>query len=227
MKRRVFKTPKKNKKLKLAKNPTSFRLYEETIKDVTKMSQAEGITESEVLREIIRDWFRIKRIEVLGRDQVEDPVRAIYERVMSQQLEPLHESISTIKSLLQRTATGHQTEPFLPQLSITEAPSEIMEALAGIRSLLVQMMADVTASTDQQLKRLSEFFQSQRALHAITSETFASTWTISDFIVRYLVEKTLLTQGKCRDDVEAEVDVERRGLRAEGLEKILELEEAL
>ena len=227
MKKRIFKTPKRSNKQRLAKVSSSSKLFDDDFQSVANMCRAENAKESEVIREIVHDWLRIKRVEALGRDQIEDPVRAIYKRVLSEQLEPLHESISTIKSLLQRTANGHQTEPFSPQLSLTEAPSEIMEALAGIRSLLEQTMADATASTDQQLKRLSEFFQSQRALHVIASETFASTWTISDFIVRYLVEKTLLTQGKCRDDVEAEVDVERRGLRAEGLEKILELEEAL
>jgi hypothetical protein len=152
------------------------------------MSRAEYTDESEVLREIVRDWFRIKRIEALGRDQVVDPIRAIYERVISQQIAPLLGAISQIKSML---ASGQRPAANSAQRPLPAGSPDIVEALAGIRSLIEQANNGVSESSTAQLSKLSEISHSQKALHTIGSETFASTWSISDFLIRYLVEARL------------------------------------
>ena len=136
------------------------------------MSQAEHTDESEVLREIIRDWFRIKRIEALGRDQVEDPIRTIYERVLSQHIAPLQDAISQIKSML---ATGKKSAANNAQLPLPDDSPDVMEALTAIRSLLEQTNDGVAESNSVQSKQFSETLHILKVIQAINSETFAST----------------------------------------------------
>jgi hypothetical protein len=77
----------------VTKVSSSSRLYVDDFQEVASMCRAENSNESEVIREIVHDWLRIKKVEALGRDQIEDPVRRIYERVLAQQIEPLHDAI--------------------------------------------------------------------------------------------------------------------------------------
>jgi hypothetical protein len=113
------------------------------------------------------------------------------------------------------------------QLPLPDSSPDVMEALSAIRSLLEQTNDGVSQSNSVQLKQFSETLGILKALQAIDSETFAATWTTNDLFIRYLVEPTLSNHGKELDDIQLQAEAERRGLRVEGLQKVLDIEDKL
>lgn len=216
----------RNKKRKLCKQTSGTKLYQDDHKELVKICERNQQTEGEVLREIVSDWLRGKRVETLGRNQVEDPIRRIYERVIGEQIAPLVENIKTLKSAVESFSKGEVNKP-----QTTSRPSfsgdEIVRILGSIdelRSLLEQTGSELSETGAAQMNQLDQLHQSQLALQTIGSETFASSWTIADLFIRYLVEVDLRTQEMEPDRVEQIVAGERRGLRLEGLNKIAEIE---
>jgi hypothetical protein len=219
-------TKKGSKRRRLSKVSCSTKLYEDNHRRIQQMMKADGAKESEVLRECISQYFRNEDVKALGRNQVEDPIRTIYERVIGEQLAPVLATIQQMKTALEKLSTG------APNKSQTSAPSalsgedvlRILTSIDGLRSLIEQTGSDLTESGAAQTSQLDQLHQSQLALQTIGSETFASSWTIADLLIRYLVEVALRNQEMEPDRVEQIVAGERRGLRLEGLKKIAEIE---
>jgi hypothetical protein len=227
MKRR-YALPKvsSTKKRKIARPNSSTHLFTDDYKEVLDICQTEGIKESEALRLIVSDWIRDKKVEALGKDQLEDPIRRVYERVISEQIAPLVESVKTMKSVVERLSRGGGASPDKSQPSASPMPQTLglLEAIAELRQMLEQTGSDLTESGAAQMEQLEQIHKSQLTLQSIGSETFATGWTITDLIIRYLVEADLRAQNKEPDEVESEVAAERRGLRLEGLKKIAGIE---
>jgi hypothetical protein len=74
---------------KLAKKPVNTKLYSDDYVTVGKLTGSWGKSESEVVRLIVADWLRSNRVRALGRDEASEQVRAVYERVVSEQVAPL------------------------------------------------------------------------------------------------------------------------------------------
>ena len=72
-----------------AKVSSSTKLYADDYVTVGKLIEAWGKSESEVIRLIVYDWLRSNRVRALGRDEASEEVRAVYERVVSEQVAPL------------------------------------------------------------------------------------------------------------------------------------------
>lgn len=229
--KRKFSLPKDNstKKRKIAKPSCGTHLFEDDYKEIISMCRAEGVGESEALRLIVSEWMRDQRVKALGKDHVEDPIRRIYERVITEQLAPLSESVRSIKSSVEKLSQNRAL-PAAPGYSSNIAPEQssgIMAAINELKSILEQTGSDLSENGASQIEILDSIQKSQTTLHAITSETFAAGWTIADLLVRYVVEVNLRDQNKLPDEVEQEVALERRGLRMEGLKKIAGIEDFL
>lgn len=223
--------PKDNstKKRKIARPSCGTHLFEDDYKEIIGMCKAEGVKESEALRLIVSEWFRDQRVKALGKDNVEDPIRRIYERVIGEQLEPLFDTVRNVKSMVEKLSTAR---PLPPPSSNSSAPipdnsAGILVAINELKSLLEQTGGDLAENGAAVMEQLDSIQKSQTTLQAISSETFANGWTIADLLIRYLVEVNLREQQKSQDEVEEEVMAERRGLRLEGLRKIADIEDYL
>ena len=73
----------------LAKESSNTKLFADDYVTVGKLIKSWGKSESEVIRIIIFDWLRSNRVRALGQDEAAEQVRAVYERVISEQLAPL------------------------------------------------------------------------------------------------------------------------------------------
>lgn len=227
--RRRYALPKISgtKKRKIAKPNSSTHLFTDDYKEVLDICQAEGIKESEAIRLIVSDWLRSKKVEALGKDQVEDPIRRVYERVIGEQIAPLVETVQALKTALEKQPKVRTSLPEPPPSNSTQTSqfSALLESIAELKQMLEQTGSDLTEAGAAQMNQLELIHKSQLTLQSIGSETFAAGWTISDLIIRYLVEADLRAQNMEPESVESEVASERRGLRLEGLNKIASIEE--
>lgn len=210
------------RKRKLSKTNSSTYLHEDDSAVVLSLAKAAGVGESEALRVIVSDWISSQRVKAMGRDQVEDPIRRIYERVVEERINPLAELVRQIKGSVEKLASGQpapQMRELLPAAG-QDNGGEILSAINGLRSLIEQTGSDLSESSAAQISQLDTIQAAVLGLHGITSETFASSWTIADLIARYLVEVSLRDQNLLPEEVESEATKERALLRLEGLMKI-------
>jgi hypothetical protein len=216
---------KRNKKRKLCKQTSGTKLYQDDHKEVVKICDRNQQTEGEVIRKIVSDWLRGKRVEALGRNQVEDPVRRIYERVIDERINPLTNSINELKAAIKNLPKSGSSPGSIPS---TEQPatqsSELQPLLAELRELLEKTSHDVSESSETQISMLDDLLRGYKALHGIGCETFASAWSAVDFLIRYLVEPALKSQVTSLSEAEEISTDERRNLRQDSLRKIADME---
>jgi hypothetical protein len=219
-----FSLPKflSTKKHELAKINSSTYLHKDEYPIIQDLCNAEGVKESEALRLIVSDWIRRKRVEALGRDNSEDPIRKIYERVMEEQIAPLLLDIQAMKSSLDKLSSKSSTSEISTALQgqIPDQSSDILEAIKRLRSLLEQTGSDLSESCGSQMIQLEQINKSHQVSQAIGNETFASVWTVLDLVIRYVMEVNLLDQNKSPEELDFEIAAERQVLRLEGLKKI-------
>lgn len=226
MRTKNFSTAKNgSKKRKLAVPSSTTKLYADNYRDVAAMMREQSKSESEVIREIVSDWYRMKKIQALGKDQTEDPVRRIYERVIDERINPLTDSINELKSAIKnlpksQTSAGSITSTEQP----SEANNELQTAITELRELLEKTSYDVSESSETQISMLDDLLRGYKALHGIGCETFASAWSAVDFLVRYLVEPALKSQVASLSEAEEISTDERRNLRQDSLRKIADME---
>lgn len=229
MKTRTPRTTKSgSKKRRIAKPNCTTRIFEDNYRELQQMIRAQGSNESEILREIVSDWFRMKKVQALGRDQTEDPIRRIYERVVEEKItahiSPLTASLQELKKML-GAFTGNRTSAPIVQSPTQNGGNTILEAIESLRALIEQTGSDLSETNALQVNQLDQIQKAHLALQAIGSENFAASWSILDLIIRYVVEMNLRDQQKSPDDVEREVTQDRAGLRLEGLRQIADVEE--
>jgi hypothetical protein len=141
---------------KIARPNSSTHLFEDDYKFILVLCKSENVTESEAIRLIISDWIRCKKVEALGRDQVEDPIRRIYERVMDEQLAPLVETVRKIKLSPEKLSNNgsHSQEASSSTFSSGERDSNILDAIASLRQLLEQTGSHLAETGAAQMNQL-------------------------------------------------------------------------
>lgn len=212
------------RKKTVMKVPCSSKLYADTYRQLKAYVKAQNTTESEAIRDILDDWFRIKRVQALGKDETTSPVRQIYERVMEEKLQPLVNTVEQLNDRLQGFS-GKNSGP--ESLAQAGEFSTIASDLKEIKATLESTASSLHYDAGEQMGQLEQMEQSQETIRSISCETFAATWSILDFIIRYLVEVDLKDQRKPPAEVEKMVAGERRLLRLEGLKLVAMVEDFL
>src|ERR1041385_7584550 len=84
-----------------SRTTSSTKLFADDYKTVDSLAAAWGETTAGVIRIIVHDWLRSQRVRALGRDETTEQVRAVYERVVSEQVAPLAAAVRGLKHLLE------------------------------------------------------------------------------------------------------------------------------
>jgi hypothetical protein len=232
MTKRVFLLKKKSgKRRKISKITCSTKLYEDDYKDLLNSVKAQSSNESEIIREIISEWYRTKRLETLGQTEGDPTVRRVYQRILEEHLDPFLEKISKIQTSLNQLISSQslsvQTSRATTSANPIDQSAEILKEIIALRGLLVENDSILSENDQIQVDQLTQIQQRQFAIQGIVTEGYASSWTVLDFLIRHLVEVNLRAGGNPPDEVENEADGERRGLRQEGLKRVEDLETLL
>lgn len=211
----------------LAKKTCNTKLYADDRVTVGNLVGSWGKPESEVIRLIVYDWLRSNRVRALGRDEAAEEVRGVYERVVSEQVAPLARDIAEIKRSLGAAAQQGGAAPAPgPQLAVESRAAVAGDSAAGLRALIEQAAGDLTESGSIQLEKIERLERVTALAVSLLGETFASTWMVRDFVIRYLVEVDLAGQNKGPDEIDDAVHKEKLVLLREAASTIGRLEEA-
>ena len=211
----------------LAKESSNTKLFADDYVTVGKLIKSWGKSESEVIRIIIFDWLRSNRVRALGQDEAAEQVRAVYERVISEQVAPLARGIEEIKRALASSADKAGAHSVSGQAGANAPGGNLRELIDGVRALMEQTASDLSESGAQQLEQIERVVSAQALTNALLGETFASVWSARDWLIRYLVEVDMLGQDKQPDEVDIALGKEKLVLWREASRNISILEDEL
>ncbi len=98
----------------IAKTPNMTKLYVDDLREVVRLSAAENKTMSDLIRELVHEAFRARRLQAIGRDAGENQVRELYQEAaasavqMSLQngLAPLAVELAKLRQTIDTIASG-------------------------------------------------------------------------------------------------------------------------
>jgi hypothetical protein len=212
---------------KLAKKPVNTKLYSDDYVTVGRLTGSWGKSESEVVRLIVADWLRSNRVRALGRDEASEQVRAVYERVVSEQVAPLARGIEELNKKLGSLQDIHPPPAASGKASAVAPAGEFRELIAGVRALVEQAAGDLSESGLFQLERIERLERAAALTNALLGETFASVWSARDWIIRYIVEVEMFGHDKSPDEVEDAIAKEKLVLWREAARNIGFVEQEL
>lgn len=222
---------KRTRKRRISKLTCSTKLYQDDHRTLTALVKDKASSESEVLRDIVSEWLRMKRVEALGKTQGEETVRKIYERILEEQLSPFTDQLRSIKASLHSLTNISQFQADSAKTSVAESsPASTEEILSRLNSLSEQIAETGAALSEidvAQASRMKEIERALRAVQLIVTQGFASSWIIIELIGRYVVEANLPDQNISTQEIAEEVAQERNHFRQEGLQQVAELENLL
>lgn len=199
-------------------------------------------TDAHLLRHIVHEWAKKKRLATGDSKEQESTIKEIYETTVSEQLEPVKKSISAILERLDQltdpsqpaatsetrlTTTAGKTAP-IDAIQLLELLHRFSNDISGTQKRLSELAQILTSTATQHGEQLSlskvmmkHLLDLNKSHYHLSGQSFAAIWSALDFIQRYVVEPHLQTLGKT-DPYEAS-KIHRDEARKEGLQLVIEM----
>jgi hypothetical protein len=224
-------------------NSTTF-LYAEDLEEIRRMVSARGKTESEVLRDVVHEWVRLKKKKILAAEAaaVPEQVGSVVEEAVARQLAPLRERQAAVADGISKllSALAGAEEDFRAEKATGDGagrspvPGELTSLLRRLETELVATRQYVAAERaesgerlDKQTRQLARLLERSRAQYTILGQSFMCGWTTLEFVVSLLVATRLRLEGLEPEEVASKTVEERVRLRERGHEMISVLENEL
>lgn len=214
------------RKVVFAKPTSSTKLFAEDYKSVDSLTRTWGETPAGVIRLIVYDWLRSQRVRTMGRDEASEEVRGVYERVVSEQVAPLAAGILELKGLLGKRQPAAPPSSPLPLLEEGQV-TQLAAMIEGLRRTVEQAASDLAENGATQLDQLERLIKLIKLSNALAGENFGATWSVRDWVIRYLVEVDMLSHDRQPDDIAAAVSDEKLVLWREARGHIANVEDDL
>jgi predicted CopG family antitoxin len=84
----------------VASTSSTTKLFVDDLREVSSLSYDEGKSRSDVIRELVHEALRQRRLRALGRDESENHVRKIYQETVAEAVEPLLKDFASLRQQL-------------------------------------------------------------------------------------------------------------------------------
>ncbi len=92
----------------IADKPNSTKLFVDDVREVVRLSQLEKKTISDLIRELVHEAFRYRRLQALARDGGESEIRKLYQAAMQTSLQPVLEQLTQLQQMLDSLTVQNQ-----------------------------------------------------------------------------------------------------------------------
>jgi hypothetical protein len=196
----------------ISKLVTSAKLWTADEKVFHEFVSRRSTTPAILLREIVHDWAVSMRVSGKTTDTTPNagPIRKLHEQILSEQLTPVTNILTTILELL------NGSNP--TRLSL-DSDTSIVPSTNQDSALLtiLQRLAEELQTTQQELTQLKAF---AAAHYMLSGQHFSATWATLDFILRYVAEPLLRKDpDHAKDSFQASL-IHRDDARKEGLQMV-------
>ena len=142
--------PIRNRPRLVASTSSTTKLFVDDLREVSSLSHDEGKSRSDVIRELVHEALRQRRLRALGRDESENHVRKIYQETVAEAVEPLMKDFSDLRQQLAIVAAESEDNV---KSDITAKASDAMLTLLSHllrRSVVTESIAKVLMTIGMQ-----------------------------------------------------------------------------
>jgi hypothetical protein len=94
----------------VASSSNATKLFVDDLREVNTLSLDEGKYRSDIIRELVHEALRLRRLQAIGRDQSEDYIRRIHREAIAEGLAPVIEAITGIRSMIEVNSVDGKSE---------------------------------------------------------------------------------------------------------------------
>ena len=218
----------KKDRRKLSSRTSATTLYQQDALEVKNICHLEGATEAAVLRHIVGDWLRSRRMKAYGSDQLTAPLRAVYEQVVSEQIQPLDLQLKSILAGvkgLESAINSSQTAQGTPAFRQNE--DELRQKMLRLLEQLDQGSRSPAALETERNKLLNLIANRQLLSQNMLFEMIVRSVTTQRLLIKYLVRAGLVHRGMSLEQINESLVADFGTWTEEGYEVVEEIEEAL
>ena len=218
----------KKDRRKLSSRTSATTLYQQDALEVKNICHLEGATEAAVLRHIVSDWLRIRRMKSYGSDQLTAPLRAVYEQVVSEQIQPLGIQLKSILAGvkgLESAINTSQTAQGTP--TSRQNDDELKQKMLRLLEQLDQGSKSPAALETERNKRLNLIANSQVLAQDMLFEMIVRSVATQRLLIKYLVRAGLVHRGMALEQINESLEDDFERWTKKGYEVVEEIEEAL
>lgn len=92
--------PIRNRPRLVASTSSTTKLFVDDLREVGNLSRDEEKSRSDVIRELVHEALRQRRLRAIGRDEGENHVRKIYQETVAEAVEPLMKEFADLRQQL-------------------------------------------------------------------------------------------------------------------------------
>ena len=98
--------PLKNRARLVASSPSTAKLFVDDLREIAALTRAENRSNSDLIRELVHEALRMRRLRAIGRDEGEEYVRRIHRDAIVEGVEPLRNSIADLRQLMEQSSAN-------------------------------------------------------------------------------------------------------------------------
>ena len=182
----------------VASKPNMTKLYVDDLREVVKLAAAENKTMSDLIRELVHEAFRYRRLHAFAQDEGESQLRKLYQSTtqtaVQTELQPVTEQLARLHQTVDALTAAHQPPVQAREPRVGDRIGQAQLALAAhlLRRLLVtENIARVLMTVGMQKDNLAtEEIQLQLAVPEETAHQEAQ-----QFMQKLLAEYHLLREA--------------------------------
>jgi hypothetical protein len=90
----------------VASMPSTTKLFVDDLREVNSLSKDEGKYRSDVIRDLVHEALRLRRLRAIGRDEGENYVRTIHREVVAEGVAPVLKELAELRRRAEILSTG-------------------------------------------------------------------------------------------------------------------------
>jgi ribbon-helix-helix CopG family protein len=102
--------PRKDRPRLVASSSNATKLFVDDLREVNALSHDEGKSRSDIIRELVHEALRLRRLQAIGRDHSEDNIRRIHREAIDEGLAPVMEAVAAIRSMIEVNSVDGKSE---------------------------------------------------------------------------------------------------------------------
>jgi hypothetical protein len=122
--------PRKDRPRLVASSSSATKLFVDDLREVNTLSFDGGKSRSDIIRELVHEALRLRRLQTIGRDQGEDYICRIHREAIDEGLTPVMEAVAGIRSMIEVSSVdGRSESPGMEDAKTTELLSRALAQL--------------------------------------------------------------------------------------------------
>jgi hypothetical protein len=132
--------PPRNRPRLVTSTTNSTKLFVDDSREIAALTRAENKSRSDIIRELVHEALRLRRLRAIGRDEGEDYVRRIHREVITEEINPLISSIADVRQLLEQFSTGSRSESQSLNRAMFELMAQLLQRVIVTENILKVLM---------------------------------------------------------------------------------------